>query len=165
MNKEIKKNIITYATIGAITATGLGIGATALKNHTGYTKYIVKPGDTLSEICEDKYGDLTVYEIVAKCNHIDPNKIYPGQEIYLPRRVNGNTYDSKSLESKEYVIKPGDTLYDICVREYGDGSLAGKLARYNGDRDADIIRADETIMIPPYEVLIEVELPRSMRIK
>ncbi len=165
MKKEIKKNIITYATIGAITATGLGVGATTLKNHYGYTKYIVKPNDTLSEICEDKYGDLSVYEIVARHNHINPDEIYPGQEIYLPRRVNGNSYDSKSLESKTYRVKSGDTLYDICLREYDDGSLSTRLAVYNGIDDADIIRANDTIMIPPYETLIDVRLPRFMRIK
>ena len=165
MKKEIKKNIITYATIGAITATGLGVGAATLKNHYAHAKYTVKPGDTLSEICEYKYGDSSVYEIVARHNHINPDKIYSGQEIYLPCRVNGNKYDSKSLESKTYRIIPGDTLYDICIREYDDGSLSTRLAVYNGKRDADIIMVGETIMIPPYETLINVELPRSMRIK
>ena len=161
MKKEIKKKVITYATIGAITATGLGVGAATLKNHYAHAKYTVKPGDTLSEICDDRYGDFTVYDVVARRNHIDADEIYPGQEIYLPHSIHGIKYN----ENKEYIVQKEDTLYDICIREYDDASLATRLAVFNGIRDANIIRAGDTIMIPPYETLIEVKLPRTMRLK
>ena len=150
MKKETKTKLITYATIGAMATTGICV--TAAANHVGYSKYIVKPGDTLSEICDDRYGDFTVYDVVARRNHI---------EIYLPHSIHGIKYN----ENKEYIVQKEDTLYDICIREYDDASLATRLAVFNGIRDANIIRAGDTIMIPPYETLIEVKLPRTMRLK
>ena len=159
MKKETKIKLITYATIGAMATTGIGV--TAAVNHVGYSRYIVKPGDTLSEICDEKYGDFTVYDVVARRNHIKADEIYPGQEIYLPHSIHGIKYN----ENKEYIVQKGDTLYDICRREYDDASLATRLAVFNGIRDANIIRAGDTIMIPPYETLIEVRLPRTMRLK
>lgn len=48
------------------------------------TKYIVKEGDTLWDICVKFYGDGTKYAEVATKNGItNPDLIYPGQVIYL----------------------------------------------------------------------------------
>lgn len=49
------------------------------------TKYIVKRGDTLLDICKTKYGDETKLEEICSLNHIvDPNDIKAGQKILLP---------------------------------------------------------------------------------
>lgn len=48
--------------------------------------YVVKSGDTLSEICFRHLNDGTKpsYEAIARLNSItDPNKITPGQKIYF----------------------------------------------------------------------------------
>lgn len=52
---------------------------------------------------------------------------------------------------QSYKIKSGDTLSALCVHYYQDGSSAiyNKLAAYNGIKNANIIRAGDTIKIPP----------------
>lgn len=49
------------------------------------TKYTVKRGDTLLDICKARYGDETMLEEICGLNHIvDPNDIKAGQKILLP---------------------------------------------------------------------------------
>ena len=48
------------------------------------TVYVVKPGDTLSQIAEDQYGSWKAYVKIASVNKIkNPHLIYPGQSIRL----------------------------------------------------------------------------------
>lgn len=56
---------------------------------------------------------------------------------------------------KMHPIADGETLYAICKREYGDGSLSTALAKYNRKAipDPTRIRKGVTIRIPPVEVL------------
>ncbi len=47
--------------------------------------YIVQNGDTLAGICQDIYGNISRMEEVKGINQIsDENRIYAGQELYLP---------------------------------------------------------------------------------
>lgn len=52
-----------------------------------YDEYIVKKGDTLSKICLSHYGNAKLYTKVAEYNNINPNIIYTGQKIKLPKGV------------------------------------------------------------------------------
>lgn len=56
---------------------------------------------------------------------------------------------------KMHPIAEGETLYSICKREYGDGSLSTALAKYNRKAipDPTRIRKGVTIRIPPVDVL------------
>ena len=48
--------------------------------------YFVKPGDTLWKIAKKFRSTI---EDIARVNGIeDPNKIYPGQQLYIPKFVN-----------------------------------------------------------------------------
>ena len=49
--------------------------------------YKVKPGDTLSKIAKEVYGDASKYMKIFEANRDkmnDPNKIFPGQELSIP---------------------------------------------------------------------------------
>ena len=49
--------------------------------------YTVKPGDTLSRISREFYGDPNQYMKIFNANRgiiQDPNKINPGQELVIP---------------------------------------------------------------------------------
>jgi nucleoid-associated protein YgaU len=47
--------------------------------------YVVKPGDTLRGIAEDKYGDAGLADLIAEQNGIDdPTSISVGQELIIP---------------------------------------------------------------------------------
>lgn len=52
-------------------------------------------------------------------------------------------------------IAEGETLYAICKKEYGDGSLANALAKYNQKAvpDPTKLRKGVTLRLPPIEVL------------
>jgi nucleoid-associated protein YgaU len=50
-------------------------------------KYTVQPGDTLSKISKQFYGDSNKYMRIFEANRDqlqDPNKIKPGQELKIP---------------------------------------------------------------------------------
>lgn len=66
-------------------------------------KYTVKPGDTLNNIA--RRFDLLSYRQILYVNPqlSDPNLIYPGQVINVPKTVPMSTY----------IVKPGDTLGTI----------------------------------------------------
>lgn len=47
----------------------------------------VKPGDTLSQIAKEAYGDANAYGKIFEANKpmlTDPGKIYPGQTLRIP---------------------------------------------------------------------------------
>ena len=49
--------------------------------------YTVQPGDTLSKIAKEQYGDARKYMKIFEANRPllkDPNKIYPGQMLRIP---------------------------------------------------------------------------------
>jgi nucleoid-associated protein YgaU len=51
------------------------------------TMYTVKSGDNLSKISREVYGDPNKYPVIFEANKpmlSDPDKIYPGQVLYIP---------------------------------------------------------------------------------
>lgn len=54
------------------------------------TFYLVKPGDSLSQIAKSVYGDASAYAKIFDANKPmlkDPNKIYPGQQLRIPPKT------------------------------------------------------------------------------
>ena len=52
------------------------------------TFYEVKAGDSLSKIAKSVYGDANAYQQIFDANRpmlSDPNKIYPGQQLRIPK--------------------------------------------------------------------------------
>ena len=52
------------------------------------TMYTVKSGDSLSKISKEVYGDANSYQKIFEANKpmlSDPDKIYPGQVLYIPQ--------------------------------------------------------------------------------
>ncbi|MEO1569724.1 MAG: peptidoglycan-binding protein LysM [Bacteroidota bacterium] len=50
--------------------------------------YTIQSGDSLSKIAKAKYGDAMKYPTIFEANKEvikDPNKIYPGQKIVIPK--------------------------------------------------------------------------------
>jgi nucleoid-associated protein YgaU len=51
----------------------------------GQQTYTVRPGDNLSKISKQFYGDANKYMAIAKANNLqDPDKIKVGQELIIP---------------------------------------------------------------------------------
>jgi nucleoid-associated protein YgaU len=53
-----------------------------------FQTYVVKKGDTLSKIAKEHYGKSSKYHAIFQANKDilkDPDHIYPGQELKLPK--------------------------------------------------------------------------------
>lgn len=61
----------------------------------------------------------------------------------------GRTSGSSGTQTTTYTVKHGDTLWGICRKHYGKGSLYPKLARYNHIKNANIIYSGQKIKLPP----------------
>ena len=65
-----------------------GVQSTAPITKPDHATYVVQKGDTLSKIAKDHYGKSSKYHAIFEANKDilkDPDKIFPGQELKLPK--------------------------------------------------------------------------------
>ena len=60
----------------------------------------------------------------------------------------GRAPPQEKKEETSYTVARGDTLWGICRRTYGDGSLAWKLAEANGIKNANLIFPGQALRLP-----------------
>lgn len=102
-------------------------------DNSNYIEYIVKSGDTLSEIAE-KYN--TTYQKIAKDNNIEnPNLIYPNQKLKIYTNV---------LQETIYIVKSGDTLSEI-AQKYN--TTYQKIAKDNNISNPNLIYPNQKLVI------------------
>ena len=123
-------------------------------------EYIVKKGDTLSEVVqfyrEHKYLKRSKFEddlkkvLALNSSILNINIIRGGQKIILPSDY---TYESKAKNT--YEIKFGDTFSEIAEHFVKDGNIWAKinqLKKYNPQiKNIDFIKAGDFINIPAPE--------------
>lgn len=105
-------------------------------DNSNYIEYIVKSGDTLSEIAE-KYN--TTYQKIAQDNNIEnPNLIYPNQKLKI--------YTNVSQETNEtiYIVKSGDTLSEIAQKF---NTTYQKIAKDNNISNPNLIYPNQKLVI------------------
>jgi len=86
------------------------------KNEYGEEVYKVKKGDNLWDISVAIYGNGYKWVEIAKQNGLaDADFLSVSQELVLPQ------VDKVAQSSGEYVVKKGDSLWDISVSLYGNG--------------------------------------------
>jgi len=103
--------------------------------HGVLTYYTVQPGDSLSKIAR-YFG--TTYQVLAAANGIyNPNQIYVGQVLVIPRQPTIYTY----------YVQPGDTLSRIAARY---GTSVSAIASYNGIYNPNHIWVGMLLQIPVY---------------
>lgn len=113
---------IAAAAIGATAAAGAAPAIAAA------TTYIVRPGDTLSEIAV-RHG-TTVQALVQANNLHDANVIRVGQLLQIPDTSVGLPgYTQGASDTESYTVHAGDGLFKI-ARAYGVDPTT--LARANG---------------------------------
>lgn len=100
------------------------------------TTYVVKSGDTLSNIAA-KYG-VTVDYLVKLNGIADANKIYVGQVI----KIKGTTIPSSNTS---YIVKIGDTLGEIATKF---GVTVNEIAKLNGITNVNLIYVGQKLIIP-----------------
>ncbi|WP_296321590.1 LysM peptidoglycan-binding domain-containing protein [Reyranella sp.] len=63
-----------------------GVAPASVDDGTQY--YLIKSGDTLSAVAKQFYGDANKYPKIFEANREvikDPNQIFPGQKIRIPK--------------------------------------------------------------------------------
>jgi LysM repeat protein len=105
----------------------------SIDNSENYIEYIVKSGDTLSEIAE-KYN--TTYQKIAQDNNIEnPNLIYPNQKLKIYTNVSQETI---------YIVKSGDTLSAIAQKF---NTTYQKIAKDNNISNPNLIYPNQKLVI------------------
>lgn len=62
-------------------------GPRIVAGYIGYRIHVVRPGDTLSKIAREAYGDPTKFGLIARANPLvisNPNQIFVGQSLKVP---------------------------------------------------------------------------------
>ena len=130
-----------------------------------YTIHRVKPGESLSSICQERYADRTLCRELAEFNGLaDPDALQAGQRLRLPPandlvrggRPTATTPVRTSSTSPgpppppTYTVRPGDVLSKIAARLLGSGTEYRRIFDLNRDRldSPDDLRPGMVLRIP-----------------
>ena len=99
---------------------------------------VVQRGDTLSEIA--KRQNVTAERLVSYNHLSDPNRIFPGEVLYIPHGENTSAI-------RYYTVKPGDTLSGIAGRYK---TTVKKLQQLNNIESPDKIYPGQILQLGPW---------------
>jgi LysM repeat protein len=112
----------------------LGVGVGRAGGDT--VQYKVKPGDTLSLIAAEYYGDRNHYVFILTANKMShPRKLKPGEKLKIPI-------------GREITTSPGDTFKSLAATYLEDERRAPFLAEFNRMNPGDTIPAGSPLSIP-----------------
>jgi nucleoid-associated protein YgaU len=137
-------------------------------NKASGSTYIVIAGDTLWGIAEKKFQSGYNWVDIQKANKItEADKIAIGQKLTIPNvkpkvatvirtdqasKVVAQTTTKQAqitkIETNNYTVVKGDTLWDIAERAYGDGYVWSKIASANKLINPSVIHAGNKLSIP-----------------
>jgi nucleoid-associated protein YgaU len=105
----------------------------------GARLYTIKPGQTLSIIAAEIYGNSRFYVAIKRANpDLDPKHLKPGMRITLPDISDVKPGEHEVLAvgvstGKTYKVQSGDTLYRISKNLYGSPKQAEAIYELNKD--------------------------------
>ncbi|OQW92700.1 MAG: hypothetical protein BWK78_00900 [Thiotrichaceae bacterium IS1] len=111
--------------------------------------HTVKKGETLSRIAKACGRNLAE---LAAWNHLaDPYPLSVGKSIRVKKpptdkRLSRSTPASSVVSSSHYIVKHGDTLYDVASRY---GQTVGDLARWNNLQPPYTLSTNQQVLIKP----------------
>lgn len=146
---------------------------------TSYVFHVIQEGESLSQIANKYYGDISKYKDIAMFNNLpDATRIRPGQRIMIPAIEGTLRRSSQPEDDKGYVdhvIQPGETISKLAKKYYGDYKQFHIIAQYNDLDDATRISVGQSIKIPkvaglPFNVPAAIEeknglLPESEEVQ
>lgn len=122
--------------------------------------YEVKPGESLSEICQRFYGTAAHTDRLAACNGIDdPDAVRSGSKLLIPLigQLLGSPDSAQVVPPPEpaaaaatYQVQPGDSLTEIASRLLGSATRWRQLYQLNRNviKDPDHIKVGTVLNLP-----------------
>lgn len=125
----------------------------------GQTIHVVQIGDNLWKVAERYYDSGYNWTDIAEENNlVNANQIEVGQELIIPGVAPKQATVSVATEILErqvdpisgatYTVTPGDSLWNIAVRTYGDGYRWVDIASENNLVNPDLIHAGNVLVLP-----------------
>ncbi|MBT2709894.1 LysM peptidoglycan-binding domain-containing protein [Bacillus sp. ISL-47] len=143
---KYKTNIDGIKNANRLSTNTIYIGQSlAVPVHNERNTYMVQPGDSLYTIAA-RFG-VTIEEL-RRANQLRTNIIYVGENFVIPEAKNGEERQT------EYVVKAGDSLYEI-ARRYN--TTAESIVVLNNLESADL-SIGQRLRIPVYsEVVVSAD--------
>ena len=165
----------TWSLDGIATPTERAAATPFMGKYYEWDRYTVRSGDTLSGIAQRTMGSSgsAYWNFIYNQNRgtiSNPNLIYPGQVIWTPREVaaptpnptptptptptpNPNPSPGVPGQSRQYIIRRGDTLWGIAQRELGNGNRWREIMKTPTggtftDADAGKIQPNTSVYLP-----------------
>ena len=124
------------------------------------TFHTVRPGESLSSICHQFYGDVLRVSELARFNNIaDPDVVRAGRKLRIPKadalarddRSNPAASSGGADRSRTYTIKRGDSLSVVAQRLLHSAGRWRQLYELNRNviSDPDTLQVGTVIKIPP----------------
>lgn len=120
------------------------------------TKHVVKEGESLWSISSTYYKSGYNWVDIQKANNLtDANMLENGQTLTIPVVtpivVEGQVSSasvSMTPKHQTYTVVHGDDLWDIAVKEYGNGYRWVDIAKTNNLVNPDLIHAGNVLQLP-----------------
>ena len=118
--------------------------------------YTVRIGDDLWAIAEKIYGSGFNALDIAKANKLsEPYTLIENQILIIPsiaaKKPTQGTITEKAAQTKrvsEYVVLPGDYLWQIAEKVYGDGNQMSKLIEWNNIPYPYNVEEGQKLLVP-----------------
>jgi LysM repeat protein len=136
MKKYFRKSVFVVILVVLLLAVSVSVVSASGGNY-----HRVRYGETLFSI--GRYYGVSAYRIAEANNLYNPNRIYAGQVLYIPRGYDGGYRPAPC--TNHHRVRYGETLYSI-ARRYGVSPWA--IARANGIYNINLIYAGQVLYIP-----------------
>ena len=119
------------------------------------SSYTVKEGDTLWSIAENYYKSGYNWSDIATANTFitDPEYITPGLTLTMPAvptKEVGQISSMSTVKAKNasVTVQTGDSLWNIAIAQYGDGTRWPEIAQKNSIGNPDLIYPGAVLQMP-----------------